>query len=257
MMGLVAGHVCGVSSWAIPRSPAGHGPYPQATDAMGLGSPEREGDAASDYRGSADLLRRYRPPVASAPSNRPCCLRDAHASGETTVIGAQASATTRAHAAPLRRGLVVAGNGGPHYHMGDAEPRPATCGARRSEFHRILVSAADRPGLRDRHPGRASQPDAHRLRVTLGRWADIAFRNRRGGWRAGGRHTGAALEAKACVCRPSGRPLIDNIRCSPVSPLRRREAHGGLPGRVKESDRLAATTAGLTANGVPADRGDT
>ncbi len=273
MMGVLAGHDMRVrltGDASLSRRPMGRVLTPLRQ--MGLQIEEDGRDRLPlTIRGSADLLPiEYRLPVASAQIKSAVLIAGLHAPGATTVIEGQA---TRDHTERMLRHFGAARDGGRArriaLHHGCRRRRargPRRQRARRSQLRRLPGQRrADRAGLRDHHRGRAGQPDAHRLLRDAGaRWVPMSrFRNQR---EEGGEPVADLLvrhsKLKGVRVPPERAPsMIDEypvLACLAAYAEGETRMEGLSELKVKESDRLAATAAGLGANGVPAKvEGDT
>jgi len=232
---------------------------------MGLDVSERGRETLPlTIRGSADLLPiEYRTPVASAQIKSAVLLAGLHASGETTVIEAQA---TRDHTERMLRHfgaeLVVSErNGGRAITIaGDAElaARDVVVPGDPSSTAFLVSAALIAPGSEIVIEGVLVNPTRTGFYVTLKEMgADIAFRNER---EEGGepvadvrvRHS----RLKGVRVPPERAPsMIDEypvLACLAAFAEGETRMEGLSELKVKESDRLAATAAGLAANGVRA-----
>ena len=266
MMGLVAGHdmrVRFVGDPSLSRRPMGRILKPLMQ--MGLDVSERGRETLPlTIRGSADLLPiEYRTPVASAQIKSAVLLAGLHASGETTVIEAQA---TRDHTERMLRHFgaelaVSERNGGRAITIaGDAEltARDVVVPGDPSSTAFLVSAALIVRGSEIVIEGVLVNPTRTGFYVTLKEMgADIAFRNER---EEGGepvadvrvRHS----RLKGVRVPPERAPsMIDEypvLACLAAFAEGETRMEGLSELKVKESDRLAATAAGLAANGVPA-----
>ncbi len=272
MMGLVAGHdmrVRFVGDASLSRRPMGRILKPLMQ--MGLEVSERGRETLPlTIRGSADLLPiEYRTPVASAQIKSAVLLAGLHASGETTVIEAQA---TRDHTERMLRHFgaelaVAERNGGRAITIaGDAElaARDVVVPGDPSSTAFLVSAALIVPGSEIVIEGVLVNPTRTGFYVTLKEMgADIAFRNER---EEGGEPVADILvrhsRLKGVRVPPERAPsMIDEypvLACLAAFAEGETRMEGLSELKVKESDRLAATAAGLAANGVPAKvEGDT
>ena len=272
MMGVVAGHDMRVrfeGDASLSRRPMGRILKPLRQ--MGLEVVEEGRETLPlTIRGSADLLPiEYRPPVASAQIKSAVLIAGLHASGETTVIEAQA---TRDHTERMLRHfgaeLVVAERDGGRAITvaGDAEltGRDVNVPGDPSSAAFLVSAALIVPGSEIAIDGVLVNATRTGFYVTLREMgADIVFRNER--------EDGGELVADLVVRHsklqgvrvpPERAPtMIDEypvLACLAAYAAGETRMEGLSELKVKESDRLAATAAGLAANGVPAGvEGDT
>jgi 3-phosphoshikimate 1-carboxyvinyltransferase len=272
MMGLVAGHdmrVRFVGDASLSRRPMGRILKPLMQ--MGLEVLERGRETLPlTIRGSADLLPiEYRPPVASAQIKSAVLIAGLHASGETTVIEGQA---TRDHTERMLRHfgaeLVIAErNGGRAITIvGDAElaGRNVVVPGDPSSAAFLVSAALIVPGSEIAIDGVLVNPTRTGFYVTLKEMgADILFSNER---EEGGEPVADILVRHSSLegvrVPPERAPsMIDEypvLACLAAHAEGETRMEGLSELKVKESDRLAATAAGLAANGVPAKvEGDT
>jgi 3-phosphoshikimate 1-carboxyvinyltransferase len=266
MMGVVAGHdmrVRFVGDPSLSRRPMGRILKPLTQ--MGLEVAERGRETLPlTIRGSADLLPiEYRPPVASAQIKSAVLIAGLHASGETTVIEGQA---TRDHTERMLRHfgaeVVVAERNGARVITieGDAElaGRDVVVPGDPSSTAFLVSAALIVPGSEIAIDGVLVNPTRTGFYVTLAEMgADITFRNER---EEGGEPVADILvrhsKLKGVRVPPDRAPsMIDEypvLACLAAYAEGETRMEGLSELKVKESDRLAATAAGLAANGVPA-----
>jgi 3-phosphoshikimate 1-carboxyvinyltransferase len=238
---------------------------------MGLEVSERGRETLPlTIRGSADLLPiEYRPPVASAQIKSAVLLAGLHASGETTVIEAQA---TRDHTERMLRHfgaeLVIAEHDGARAItiVGDAElaGRDVLVPGDPSSTAFLVSAALIVPGSEIVIEGVLVNPTRTGFYTTLKEMgADLQFSNER---EEGGEPVADILvrhsRLKGVRVPPERAPsMIDEypvLACLAAYAEGETRMEGLAELKVKESDRLAATAAGLGANGVPARiEGDT
>jgi 3-phosphoshikimate 1-carboxyvinyltransferase len=266
MMGLVAGHdmrVRFVGDSSLSRRPMGRILKPLMQMGLEVLDPGRD-TLPLTIRGSADLLPiEYRPPVASAQIKSAVLIAGLHASGETTVIEAQA---TRDHTERMLRHfgaeLVVAERDGARAITiaGDAElvGRDVVVPGDPSSTAFLVSAALIVPGSEITIESVLINPTRTGFYVTLKEMgADIAFQNER---EEGGepvadivvRHSRLAGVRVPPERAPS---MIDEypvLACLAAYAQGETRMEGLSELKVKESDRLAATATGLTVNGVPA-----
>ena len=171
----------------------------------------------------------------------------------------------RAHAAPLRRRgdrrrEPTARRASPSRATPSCTAATSSCPADPSSAA-FLAAALHRAGLGYHHRGRARQSDAHRLLRDAAGDGGRRGLHRRCARKAASRWPTSACATRlllACTLPPQRAPsMIDEY---PMLAVVAAFADGetrmdGLAElKVKESDRLAATVAGLTANGVIAQR---
>jgi 3-phosphoshikimate 1-carboxyvinyltransferase len=266
MLGLIAGHPMRVrltGDASLSRRPMGRVLKPLVE--MGL---ELE-DAGRDrlpltVRGSADLLPiEYRTPVASAQIKSAVLLAGLHAAGNTTVIEAQA---TRDHTERMLRHfgaeVAVTERDGARAItvVGDAEleGRPVNVPGDPSSAAFVVAAALMVPGSEIAVEGVLVNPTRTGFYTTLREMgADVVFANERqeGGEPVadiGVRHSRLAGVRVPPERAPS---MIDEypvLACLAAHAAGETRMEGLAELKVKESDRLAATAAGLAANGVPA-----
>jgi 3-phosphoshikimate 1-carboxyvinyltransferase len=266
LMGLVAGHdmrVRFVGDPSLSRRPMGRILKPLMQ--MGLEVSERGRETLPlTIRGSADLLPiEYHPPVASAQIKSAVLLAGLHASGETTVIEGQA---TRDHTERMLHHfgaeLMVAERDGARAItiVGDAEltGRDVVVPGDPSSAAFLVSAALIVPGSEIAIKGVLVNPTRTGFYVTLKEMgADIAFRNER---EEGGEPVADILvrhsRLEGVRVPPERAPsMIDEypvLACLAAYAKGETRMEGLAELKVKESDRLAATAAGLAANGVPA-----
>lgn len=266
MMGLIAGHAMHVrltGDASLSRRPMGRVLKPLMQ--MGL---EVEG-AGRDrlpltVRGTADLLPiEYRTPVASAQIKSAVLLAGLHAAGSTTVVEAQA---TRDHTERMLRHFgaevaVAERNGARAITVkGDAEleGRSVNVPGDPSSAAFLVAAALMVPGSEVAIEGVLVNPTRTGFYTTLQEMgADVAFTNER---EEGGepvadivvRHSrlrGVRVPPERAPSMIDEYPVLACLAAHAAGETRM-EGLGEL--KVKESDRLAATAAGLVANGVPA-----
>jgi 3-phosphoshikimate 1-carboxyvinyltransferase len=265
MLGLIAGHPIDVSmvgDASLSRRPMGRVLRPLRQ--MGLEVVDDKETLPLTVRGTDQLMpMEYTLPVPSAQVKSAILLAGLHAMGETTVIEKEA---TRDHTERMLRyfGAEVrteAGAGGTRITVkGDAEleGRDVTVPGDPSSAAFLIAAAVLVPGSDVTVEGILVNPTRTGFYTTLQEMgADIAFLNSR---EEGGepiadiRARGSSL--KGVTVPPERAPsMIDEY---PVLAAMAASADGvtrmeGLSElKVKESDRLAATAAGLAANGVDA-----
>jgi 3-phosphoshikimate 1-carboxyvinyltransferase len=266
LMGVVAGHdmrVRFVGDPSLSRRPMGRILKPLMQ--MGLEVSERGRETLPlTIRGSADLLPiEYHPPVASAQIKSAVLLAGLHASGETTVIEGQA---TRDHTERMLHHfgaeLMVAERDGARAItiVGDAEltGRDVVVPGDPSSAAFLVSAALIVPGSEIAIEGVLVNPTRTGFYVTLKEMgADIAFRNER---EEGGEPVADILvrhsRLEGVRVPPERAPsMIDEypvLACLAAYAKGETRMEGLAELKVKESDRLAATAAGLATNGVPA-----
>ena len=265
MMGVLAGHDMRVhltGDASLSRRPMARVLTPLRQ--MGLETDEDKDRLPLTIRGSADLLPiEYRLPVASAQIKSAVLLAGLHAAGSTTVVETEA---TRDHTERMLRHFGA--------HLGITE---------RDGLRRITVTGEGELGGRDvavpGDPSSASFPAAAALIVPGSEVAieGVLVNPTRTGFYVTLREMGADIQFRH-ERDQGGEPVADiRVRHSRLKGVRvpperapsmideypilaclaayadgetRMEGLGEL--KVKESDRLAATAAGLAANGVPA-----
>jgi 3-phosphoshikimate 1-carboxyvinyltransferase len=267
MMGLVAGHdmrVRLVGDPSLSRRPMGRvlGPLMR----MGLEVEEKGKDRLPlTLRGTADLLPiEYATPVPSAQIKSAVLLAGLHAAGATTVVEAQA---TRDHTERMLRHFgaevaVAERNDGSRAItvQGDAEleGRSVNVPGDPSSTAFLTAAALIVPGSEITIEGVLINPTRTGFYVTLAEMgADIAFRNER---EEGGEPVADILVRHSALrgvrVPPERAPsMIDEypvLACLAAYAAGETRMEGLAELKVKESDRLAATAAGLAANGVPA-----
>jgi len=265
MLGLIAGHPIEVSmigDASLSRRPMGRVLRPLRQ--MGLEVVDNKETLPLTVRGSDQLMPiEYVLPVPSAQVKSAILLAGLHAMGETTVIEKEA---TRDHTERMLRyfGAEVrteAGAGGTRITVkGDAEleGREVTVPGDPSSAAFLIAAAVLVPGSDVTVEGILVNPTRTGFYTTLKEMgADVTFLNAR---EEGGepiadiRARGSKL--KGVTVPPERAPsMIDEYPvlaaiASIADGVTRMEGLAEL--KVKESDRLAATAAGLTANGVDA-----
>jgi len=266
MMGVIAGHdmvarVTGDAS--LSRRPMGRVLKPLARMGLEVLDPGRETLPLS-LRGSADLIPiEYQLPVASAQIKSAILIAGLHAAGETTVIE---PAATRDHTermlshfgaqvtATKRQGLRAVSI------KGDAElsGRDVKVPGDPSSAAFLVAAALIVPGSEVTIEGVLINPTRTGFYTTLREMgADLAFS---GEAEAGGEPV-ADIRVRHSRLKgvrvPSERAptMIDEypvLACLAAYAAGETRMEGLAELKVKESDRLAATAAGLTANGVGA-----
>ena len=265
MMGVLAGHDMRVEltgDASLSRRPMGRVLTPLRQ--MGLETDEGKDQLPLTIRGSADLLPiEYRLPVASAQIKSAVLLAGLHAAGETTVVETEA---TRDHTERMLRHfgarvgvterdglrrITVAGEG-------ELAGRDVDVPGDPSSASFAAAAALIVPGSEVAIEGVLVNPTRTGFYVTLREMgADIQFSRERD---QGGEPVADVLvrhsRLKGVRVPPERAPsMIDEypiLACLAAfaEGETRMEGLGEL--KVKESDRLAATAAGLTANGVEA-----
>jgi 3-phosphoshikimate 1-carboxyvinyltransferase len=272
MMGVLAGHDMRVRLTGDPslsRRPMGRVLTPLRQ--MGLQTGEDGSDRLPlTVRGSTGLLPiEYRLPVASAQIKSAVLLAGLHAPGETTVVEA---AATRDHTERMLRHFgarvtVTEGNGSRKIAVtGDAEleGRDVSVPGDPSSAAFLVSAALIVPGSEVAVEGILVNPTRTGFYVTLQEMgADLEFRNQR---EQGGEPVADIVvrhsRLKGVRVPPERAPsMIDEypvLSCLAAFADGETRMEGLAELKVKESDRLAATAAGLGANGVPAKiEGDT
>ncbi len=267
MMGLIAGHdmrVRFVGDASLSRRPMGRVLKPLIE--MGLEVEEAGRDRLPlAIRGSSDLLPiEYAPPVASAQIKSAVLLAGLHASGDTTVVEAQA---TRDHTERMLRhfgaNVITAerSNGARAITVtGDAELEGRTVHVPGDPSSAAFLAAAALivPGSEVTIEGVLVNPTRTGFYTTLREMgADVVFANQR---EEGGEPVADILVRHSRlegVRVPPGRApsMIDEypvLACLAAYAAGETRMEGLAELKVKESDRLAATAAGLAANGVAA-----
>ena len=265
MMGVLAGHDMRVEltgDASLSRRPMGRVLTPLRQ--MGLETDEGKDRLPLTIRGSADLLPiEYRLPVASAQIKSAVLLAGLHAAGETTVVETEA---TRDHTERMLRHfgarvgvterdglrrITVAGEG-------ELAGRDVDVPGDPSSASFAAAAALIVPGSEVAIEGVLVNPTRTGFYVTLREMgADIQFSRERD---QGGEPVADVLvrhsRLKGVRVPPERAPsMIDEypiLACLAAfaEGETRMEGLGEL--KVKESDRLAATAVGLTANGVEA-----
>ena len=266
MMGLIAGHDMRVrltGDASLSRRPMGRILKPLVQ--MGLEVEEKGQDRLPlTLRGTADLLPiEYATPVPSAQIKSAVLLAGLHAAGVTTVIEAQ---PTRDHTERMlrhfgaevataehdgRRTITVQGDA-------ELEARRVNVPGDPSSAAFLAAAALIVPGSEIAIEGALVNPTRTGFYVTLAEMgADVAFRNER---EEGGEPV-ADIVVRHSALRgvrvpPERAPsMIDEypvLACLAAYAVGETRMEGLAELKVKESDRLAATAAGLAANGVPA-----
>jgi 3-phosphoshikimate 1-carboxyvinyltransferase len=266
MMGLVAGHdmrVRFIGDASLSRRPMGRILKPLAQMGLAVEEPGRDRLPLA-IRGSADLLPiEYAPPVASAQIKSAVLLAGLHAAGATTVVEAQA---TRDHTERMLRHFGADVTVGPRNGArtitvtGNAELAGGAVNVPGDPSSAAFLAAAALmvPGSEITIEGVLVNPTRTGFYVTLAEMgADVAFLNER---EEGGepvadirvRHSALAGVRVPPERAPS---MIDEypvLACLAAFAAGETRMEGLAELKVKESDRLAATAAGLAANGVAA-----
>jgi 3-phosphoshikimate 1-carboxyvinyltransferase len=266
MMGLIAGHdisVRLVGDASLSRRPMGRVLKPLI--AMGLEVKDRGRDTLPlDMRGSADLIPiEYRLPVASAQIKSAVLLAGLHAAGATTVIEPEA---TRDHTERMLthfgaevtvekrdglRAVTVTGDA-------ELEGRAVTVPGDPSSAAFLVAAALIVPGSEIAIENVLVNPTRTGFYVTLQEMgADIVFENER---EAGGEPVADLVvrhsKLEGVRVPPERAPsMIDEypvLACLAAHAAGETRMEGLAELKVKESDRLAATAAGLVSNGVAA-----
>ena len=271
MMGLIAGHDMTarlVGDASLSRRPMGRVLDPLKL--MGVEVLDGATRLPLSLRGSANLIPiEYRLPVPSAQIKSAILIAGLHAAGATTVIEAEA---TRDHTERMRRHLgaevsVVERDGSRAITVtgdGELEGREVTVPGDPSSAAFLAAAALIVPGSEITIEGVLINPTRTGFYTTLREMgADIAFVAER---EEGGepiadirvRHSSLA----GVRVPPSRAPsMIDEypmLACLAAYATGETRMEGLAELKVKESDRLAATAAGLAANGVAAKaEGDT
>jgi 3-phosphoshikimate 1-carboxyvinyltransferase len=265
MLGLIAGHpieVSMVGDASLSRRPMGRVLKPLRQ--MGLEVVDDKETLPLTVRGTDQLVpMAYTLPVPSAQVKSAILLAGLHAMGETTVIEKEA---TRDHTERMLRyfGAEVrteAGAGGTRITVkGDAEleGRDVTVPGDPSSAAFLIAAAVLVPGSDVTVEGVLVNPTRTGFYTTLREMgADVAFLNEReeGGEpiadiRArGSKLKGVTVPPERAPSMIDEYPVLAAIAAT-VDGVTRMEGLAEL--KVKESDRLAATAAGLIANGVDA-----
>jgi 3-phosphoshikimate 1-carboxyvinyltransferase len=266
MMGLVAGHdmrVRFIGDASLSRRPMGRILKPLAQMGLAVEEPGRDRLPLA-IRGSADLLPiEYAPPVASAQIKSAVLLAGLHAAGATTVVEAQA---TRDHTERMLRHFGADVTVGPRNGArtitvtGNAELAGGAVNVPGDPSSAAFLAAAALmvPGSEITIEGVLVNPTRTGFYVTLAEMgADVAFLNER---EEGGepvadirvRHSALAGVRVPPERAPS---MIDEypvLACLAAFAAGETRMEGLAELKVKESDRLAATAAGLAANGAAA-----
>jgi 3-phosphoshikimate 1-carboxyvinyltransferase len=266
MMGLVAGHdmrVRFVGDASLSRRPMGRILKPLAQMGLDIEEPGRDRLPLA-IRGSADLLPiEYAPPVASAQIKSAVLLAGLHAAGATTVVEAQA---TRDHTERMLRHFgaevaVAERNGARAVTVtGDAELSGRTVNVPGDPSSAAFLAAAALivPGSEVAIEGVLVNPTRTGFYTTLREMgADVTFANER---EEGGEPVADILvrhsPLRGVRVPPERAPsMIDEypvLACLASYAAGETRMEGLAELKVKESDRLAATAAGLVANGVAA-----
>lgn len=272
MMGVIAGHEMRarfVGDASLSRRPMGRILEPLMQ--MGIEVVERGRDTLPlTIRGTPDLMPiEYRTPVASAQIKSAVLIAGLHASGETTVVEEQ---TTRDHTERMLRHFgaklsVAERNGGRAITIaGDAEleGRDVVVPGDPSSAAFLVSAGLIVPGSEIAIDGVLVNPTRTGFYTTLEEMgADIQFRNERD---EGGEPVADILvrhsRLRGVRVPPERAPsMIDEypvLACLAAFAEGETRMEGLAELKVKESDRLAATAAGLAANGVEAKvEGDT
>jgi len=267
LMGVAAGHdmrVRFVGDASLSRRPMGRIIKPLMQ--MGLEIEEQGKETLPlTLRGTADLLPiEYTTPVASAQIKSAVLLAGLHAAGATTVVEAQA---TRDHTERMlrhfgaevtvgersdgSRAITVAGDA-------ELEGRSVNVPGDPSSTAFLTAAALIVPGSEVTIEGVLVNPTRTGFYVTLAEMgADVVFRNER---EEGGepvadivvRHSrlnGVRVPPERAPSMIDEYPVLACLAAYAVGETR---MEGLAELKVKESDRLAATAAGLAANGVSA-----
>jgi 3-phosphoshikimate 1-carboxyvinyltransferase len=270
MLGVIAGHsitVRLVGDASLSRRPMGRVLKP--LERMGLEVLDKGPEGGRDtlpltVRGSADLIPiEYQTPVASAQIKSAVLIAGLHASGETTVIE---PAATRDHTermlsyfgaqvtATKRQGLRAVSV------KGDAElsGKDVNVPGDPSSAAFLAAAALIVPGSDVTIEGMLVNPTRTGFYTTLREMgADVSFANERN---EGGepvadirvRHsrlTGVRVPPERAPSMIDEYPVLACLAAYATGETR---MEGLAELKVKESDRLAATAAGLMANGIPA-----
>jgi 3-phosphoshikimate 1-carboxyvinyltransferase len=271
MLGVIAGHDMTVrleGDASLSRRPMGRvlGPLQQ----MGLEIEGGRDKLPLTARGSASLIPiTYALPVPSAQVKSAILLAGLHAAGETTVIETEA---TRDHTERMLRHFgaeVVIAESGSKTRItvkGEAElrGRDVVVPADPSSAAFLVAAAALVPGSDITIEGVLVNPTRTGFYDTLREMgADVVFTGAReeGGEPVADIRVRYAPLAGVCVPAHRAPSMIDEYPIlAVVAAFAQGETHmdGLAELKVKESDRLAATVAGLLANGVDANaEGDT
>lgn len=265
MMGVVAGHdmtAAFTGDASLSRRPMGRVLGPLTT--MGIEVTDGADRLPLTLRGSASLVPIvYELPVPSAQVKSAVLLAGLHAAGETTVIEREATrdhtermlryfgAGVRSQTRDGKTAITVEGDG-------ELEGRPVVVPGDPSSAAFLTAAALIVPDSEITIAGVLVNPTRTGFYTTLREMgADVAFLNER---EEGGEPI-ADIRARASnlkgVTVPASRApsMIDEYPILAVVAAfadgeTRMDGLGEL--KVKESDRLAATAAGLAANGVPA-----
>ncbi|MGE0852286.1 MAG: 3-phosphoshikimate 1-carboxyvinyltransferase [Hyphomicrobiaceae bacterium] len=266
MMGVVAGHdmrVRFVGDASLSRRPMGRVLKPLLR--MGLEVEEEGRDTLPlTVRGTPDLLPiEYKTPVASAQVKSAVLIAGLHATGETTVVEAEA---TRDHTERMLRHfgaeLTVAARGGARAITvtGDAEleGRDVVVPGDPSSAAFLVAAALIVPGSEVTIEGVLVNPTRTGFYTTLkemGAEIELAHAREEGGEPIADiivRHS----KLKGVRVPPERAPsMIDEypvLACLAAFADGETRMEGLAELKVKESDRLAATATGLTGNGVAA-----
>ena len=266
MLGLVAGNDIRVrfaGDASLSRRPMGRVLTPLVQMGLALEEPGRDRLPLA-VRGSADLLPlEYATPVPSAQIKSAVLLAGLHAAGSTTVVEAQATRDhtermlrhfgAKVHASQRdgARAITVAGDA-------ELEPRSVEVPGDPSSAAFLTAAALIVPGSEITIEGTLVNPTRTGFYVTLQEMgADIAILNQReqgGEPMADIRVRHSPLEGVRVP--PERAPsMIDEypvLACLAAYATGETRMEGLAELKVKESDRLAATAAGLAANGVGA-----
>ena len=266
MMGLIAGHAMRirlVGDASLSRRPMGRVLKPLMQ--MGLEVEEKGKDRLPlTLRGTSDLLPiEYATPVPSAQIKSAVLLAGLHAAGITTVVEAQ---PTRDHTERMLRHFgaevsITERNGARAISIqGDAEleGRRIDVPGDPSSAAFLTAAALIVPGSEIVIEGTLVNPTRTGFYVTLAEMgADVAFDNPR---EAGGEPVADIVvrhsKLRGVRVPPERAPsMIDEypvLACLAAYAEGETRMEGLAELKVKESDRLAATAAGLAANGVSA-----
>jgi 3-phosphoshikimate 1-carboxyvinyltransferase len=266
MMGLVAGHdmrVRFVGDASLSRRPMGRVLKPLAQMGLAVEEPGRDRLPLA-IRGTADLLPiEYAPPVASAQIKSAVLLAGLHAAGTTTVVEAQA---TRDHTERMLRHfgakIATADRNGARVVTvtGDAElaGRAVSVPGDPSSAAFLAAAALIVPGSEVAIEGVLVNPTRTGFYATLREMgADLTYANER---EQGGEPVADILvrhsRLKGARVPPERAPsMIDEypvLACLAAYAAGETRMEGLAELKVKESDRLAATAAGLLVNGAAA-----
>jgi 3-phosphoshikimate 1-carboxyvinyltransferase len=266
MMGLIAGHDMRaklVGDASLSRRPMGRVLKPLTQMGVELEEPGRDRLPLA-MRGTPDLLPiEYRTPVPSAQIKSAVLLAGLHATGATTVVEAQA---TRDHTERMLRHfgakVTLAERGGARAITvdGDAEleGRAVNVPCDPSSAAFLVAAALIVPGSEITIEGVLVNPTRTGFYVTLKEMgADLELRNEReeGGEPVADIHVRHSKLQGVRVPPERAPSMIDEypvLSCLAAYASGETRMEGLAELKVKESDRLAATAAGLAANGVAA-----